>query len=122
MRSDAYEHQLSSHPAGASVPMNLGGRVSLSVGAVLVLAVAGWLAMTCARRDGIAVGKQLEHDASVDRVNVAQAAAQRDAAAAWQHHRDSIDRAGQVLRSRAAAATMRADSAEQRLREMPGLK
>lgn len=96
-------------------------KITLSVGVLVAILITGWLAATAARQAGIAIGKQLEHDAGVDRVNAAKAAAQREAAAAWHQHRDSVDRAGQVLRARAAAATLRADAAEQRLRAMPGL-
>ena len=100
--------------------MKLGSSISISAGALLAIGVAGWLLATYARREGIAIGKQLEHDAGVDRSNAAAAAAVRKAAADWQHQRDSIEHAAQLLRARAAAASSRADSAEQRLRAMPG--
>jgi len=95
-------------------------KISVGVLAVLILAGVVWLGLTCARQDGIAIGRQLAHDDATDRINAARMAAAVEAEAAWRHQRDSLDHDTQVLRDTAAAQKTRADAAEQRLRAMPG--
>lgn len=78
--------------------MKLGSTLTISAGALLTIGAVGWLLVTCARRDGIAIGKRLDHDVGTDRVNVARAAAVDSSATAWQRRLDSLARANSAAK------------------------
>lgn len=98
--------------------MKLGSSLTLSAGVVLVIGLAGWLLTTWARRDGIAIGKQLEHDAGTDRVNAARAAAEIAGEVAYRHLLDSIGRPSPATRA-LPAQQHRADSAGAAIAALP---
>jgi len=93
--------------------MTLGGKVTLSAGALVAIVAAGFLLREC----GFHAGRQYERQVVEDRTSDVQVAhtdsAARADTMAWHRTRDSLARAGQMAALSAAAAQHRADSLEQ---------
>jgi hypothetical protein len=98
--------------------VKLGSSITISAGALLAIGVAGWLLATCARRDGIAIGKQLVHDQAVDSTNTAHAATDSLANATWRVRLDSLARANTAARA-LPRLEHRADSAARAIAAIP---
>jgi len=94
------------------------GNVTLSAGMLLAIGLAGWLLATCARRDGIAIGRQLAHDDATDRINAARAAAEIEATTTFRHQLDSLARANTASRA-LPAQRARSDSAGAAIAAIP---
>lgn len=93
------------------------GRVTLNATAIAVIIGAAWLWAQCSYRDGLANGKQLEHDSATDRINAARATAEVMATAAWRHENDSLKHANAELAGQLARQRPRSEAAAKTILE-----